>query len=415
MAGWIEIIMELMQLPSLNLNIKSSDGSTALHFLVNIVPGAEEEALYRAVLHRMRDLGTDLDAINYSGDAPLHVACTRANVVAMRFLLEKGADTTIKNGHNQLPIDIARQHDNGDALLRIFRDSEKAVAFNRARAQLQKCHKPPRRTHSFQKEQSERMEQELLAAERKLEFLVWREGVLDNEEFLSERSCCRALVEVETLRQRMVKLMEERCDQLRSAVEREHRTELARIEHERQRVRDEAASLRRLHATTDMIFALGGSDGWTQLESTERFDAELNEWRVVPAAALSCGRWAGAAASFRHFLYVVGGSDGTTRLSSLERFNTRTGFWTRHPPMPSPRYNIGTVCISGEFLMVVGGHDGYKALRECIMFDLKRERWVEVEAMCARRMAPGVCVLEDEFVFAVGGNDGNVSLSSVER
>ena len=91
------------------------------------------------------------------------------------------------------------------------------------------------------------------------------------------------------------------------------------------------------------MIALGGSDGWCQLSSTERYDFTTHTWQELPRCAMSTRRWAAAACAHRHVLYVLGGSDGGTRLASVEKFNTRSGLWTTLSPLPSARYNFGYV------------------------------------------------------------------------
>ncbi|MEQ2162484.1 hypothetical protein GOODEAATRI_020232, partial [Goodea atripinnis] len=53
--------------------------------------------------------GCDVNSQSYSGNTALHIACGRGQVDTVRLLLKSGADSSLKNYHNDTPItDVLR-------------------------------------------------------------------------------------------------------------------------------------------------------------------------------------------------------------------------------------------------------------------------------------------------------------------
>jgi ankyrin repeat protein len=99
---------------------KMPNGTTVLHFVAGIgwrngspvAPsydqGSEEEAV--ETIDYMLELGLELEAVNDSGDTPLHSAISgRGSQVIVAHLLERGADLNIENGRGQTPQAIAER------------------------------------------------------------------------------------------------------------------------------------------------------------------------------------------------------------------------------------------------------------------------------------------------------------------
>lgn len=66
------------------------------------------------------------------------------------------------------------------------------------------------------------------------------------------------------------------------------------------------------------LYAIGGSDGQTPLNTVERFDPRSNKWTIV--APMSTRRKHLGCAVFNNFIYAVGGRDDCMELSSAERY-----------------------------------------------------------------------------------------------
>ena len=52
--------------------------------------------------------GCDANGQSYSGNTALHAACGRGQVDTVRLLLKSGADSSLKNYHNDTPVMVAK-------------------------------------------------------------------------------------------------------------------------------------------------------------------------------------------------------------------------------------------------------------------------------------------------------------------
>ena len=68
----------------------------------------------------------------------------------------------------------------------------------------------------------------------------------------------------------------------------------------------------------DLLYAVGGHDGTSYLNSIERYDPQTNQWSAEVAPTSSCRTSVGVAV-LDGFLYAVGGQDGVSCLNHVER------------------------------------------------------------------------------------------------
>ncbi|KAJ3583109.1 hypothetical protein NHX12_034454 [Muraenolepis orangiensis] len=135
------------------------------------------------------------------------------------------------------------------------------------------------------------------------------------------------------------------------------------------------------------IFAMGGYDGHTRLNSVERYEPDSNQWSLV--ASMHEHRSDASASTLGN---MVGGFDGESRLSSAEAYSPATGAWRPVPSMISARGNFG-LAVLGELLYVVGGHDGLSTTFNIKRYDDEAERWSSVRDMTVSRSELSCCVV----------------------
>lgn len=90
------------------------------------------------------------------------------------------------------------------------------------------------------------------------------------------------------------------------------------------------------------LYAIGGSDGQSPLNTVERYDPRQNKWSQV--SPMSTRRKHLGCAVFNNLIYAVGGRDDCMELSSAERYNPHTNSWSPIVAMTSRR--SGVSCIS---------------------------------------------------------------------
>ncbi|XP_058010559.1 kelch-like protein 4 isoform X2 [Ahaetulla prasina] len=164
------------------------------------------------------------------------------------------------------------------------------------------------------------------------------------------------------------------------------------------------------------MYAVGGHDGWSYLNTVERWDPQARQWNYV--ASMSTPRSTVGVAALNSKLYAVGGRDGSSCLKSMECFDPHTNKWSICNPMSKRRGGVGVATYNG-FLYAVGGHDAPASnhcsrLSDCVeRYDPKTDTWTTVAPLSVPRDAVGICTLGDR-LYAVGGYDGHTYLNTVE-
>lgn len=67
-----------------------------------------ESHLCQLLLFFLLQSGCDVNIQSYSGNTALHGACGRGQVDTVRLLLKSGADSSLKNYHNDTPVMVAK-------------------------------------------------------------------------------------------------------------------------------------------------------------------------------------------------------------------------------------------------------------------------------------------------------------------
>ena len=111
----------------------------------------------------------------------------------------------------------------------------------------------------------------------------------------------------------------------------------------------------------------------------------------------------------------MGGNDGWSFLNTVERWDPQFRSWNFVAPMNTPRSTHGVVAFNSK-IFAVGGRDVSSCLRSVECFDPHFNRWTQMANLNKRRGMPGVAVFQDS-IFAVGGHDtpGTVPIGSILR
>uniref|UniRef100_A0A3Q3MCI4 Kelch-like protein 20 n=1 Tax=Mastacembelus armatus TaxID=205130 RepID=A0A3Q3MCI4_9TELE len=120
------------------------------------------------------------------------------------------------------------------------------------------------------------------------------------------------------------------------------------------------------------LYAVGGSDGTSPLNTVERYNPQENRWHTV--SPMGTRRKHLGCAVYQDMIYSVGGRDDTTELSSAERYNPRTNQWSPVVAMTSRRSGVGLAVVNGQ-LMAVGGFDGTTYLKTIEVYDPDANTW----------------------------------------
>jgi serine/threonine protein kinase/N-acetylneuraminic acid mutarotase len=161
----------------------------------------------------------------------------------------------------------------------------------------------------------------------------------------------------------------------------------------------------------DRIIVTGGVDADGKLlNSTEIFDG--NSWTL--GAPMPTPRQLLGATSDGKLVYAVGGTNGTTDLAAVEAYDPAADTWTPMPALSKGRSDFG-VAVTDARLVAVGGTSSGEVLKSVAALDLTTATWTELPDMGVARHGLAVAAVR-ETVYAVGGStafaDGQVTTTA---
>jgi serine/threonine protein kinase/N-acetylneuraminic acid mutarotase len=142
-----------------------------------------------------------------------------------------------------------------------------------------------------------------------------------------------------------------------------------------------------------------GADG-KLLNTTEIFDG--TSWKL--GAPIPTPRQMLAAASDDKLVYAVGGSDGTSELAAVEAYDPAADKWATLPEVPGARSDLGLAETDGR-LVVVGGIAGGQAVKSVVALDLATQSWNGLPDLGTARHGMAVAGV-GKTVYVVGGSTG---------
>lgn len=125
----------------------------------------------------------------------------------------------------------------------------------------------------------------------------------------------------------------------------------------------------------EIVFAAGGWCSGDAIASVEMFDPHnpRNEWKLV--ANLHKRRCGVGVAVLNGQLYAIGGHDGNSYLNSVERYDPLTNQWYMDvAPTTSCRTSVG-VAVLNSYLYAIGGQDGVSCLNFVEKYDYQTNKW----------------------------------------
>ena len=112
--------------------------------------------------------------------------------------------------------------------------------------------------------------------------------------------------------------------------------------------------------SNEVMYAVGGWCSGDAIAMVECFSISSAQWKVVaPMSKRRCGV---GVAMLGDFLYAIGGHDGSSYLNSVERYDPKTNQWSSSvAAAPTCRTSIG-VGVVNDIIYAIGGQDGVSCL-----------------------------------------------------
>ena len=151
----------------------------------------------------------------------------------------------------------------------------------------------------------------------------------------------------------------------------------------------------------DRIIVTGGvgADG-NLVNTTEVFDG--TSWK--PGAPIPTPRQMLGAASDGKVVYALGGSNGTSDLATVERYDPAADTWTGLTELPGRRSDFGVANADGR-LVLVGGISQGQVLKSVVALDLATQSWNGLPDLGTPRHGMAVAGVGKN-IYAIGGANG---------
>ncbi|EAS03065.2 kelch motif protein (macronuclear) [Tetrahymena thermophila SB210] len=165
----------------------------------------------------------------------------------------------------------------------------------------------------------------------------------------------------------------------------------------------------------DMIYVVGGNDGYGILDTMEVYDFVLKQVRPYPKMLEKRDELA-VTQGLDGKIYAIGGFGGeyNTCLNSAERYNPIYQRWEKIAPLNIPRRALSAVTLP-DGIYAIGGFDGNNYINSVEKYDEQLDRWTYVSSMRYSRCTSSAIVSQNnQHIYVLGGFD-NGPLDSVER
>eukprot|EP01063_Lacrimia_lanifica_P009352 TRINITY_DN16341_c0_g1_i1.p2 TRINITY_DN16341_c0_g1~~TRINITY_DN16341_c0_g1_i1.p2 ORF type:complete len:371 (+),score=125.72 TRINITY_DN16341_c0_g1_i1:133-1245(+) len=161
------------------------------------------------------------------------------------------------------------------------------------------------------------------------------------------------------------------------------------------------------------VFAVGGWDGYEELQTAEIYTPAHDEWLPLPKMRTRRSHVGCAVVDRR--IYVVGGRDGNTRLATGEVYDPFAEVWTDLPSMVTQRSSLALRSV-GKYLFAFGGYNGKDEHRSNEAYNTVTREWAPIAPLPAKRSQMASAAL-DEHVYLLGGcrNQGKEILNEAHR
>lgn len=163
-------------------------------------------------------------------------------------------------------------------------------------------------------------------------------------------------------------------------------------------------------ALNGKIYCIGGWNGQAGIRQCDVYCPETDKWTSI--APLNTGRCQAGVFAFNNKIWVVGGSDAWNCLGTVETYDPEANQWSFSAPLLTARRGCGVAELNGR-LYCVGGSDGNQSLKSTEYFDEEIQSWVLGPSLSIARSIVSVVVVQNR-LYAIGGFSGKKFLNTIE-
>ncbi|XP_067881949.1 kelch-like protein 20 isoform X3 [Heterodontus francisci] len=153
------------------------------------------------------------------------------------------------------------------------------------------------------------------------------------------------------------------------------------------------------------VFAVGGWEGSSRLDSVECYNLHTNTWHFLESMKMAVT--SPAVVAFHGLLYVAGGAvleDGDG-MDLVQVYNPKINAWSEVAPMQIPRSGSAACVLQGKIYVIGGWHASTENTDKVEQYDPETNVWKMCAPMNERRYRPGVAVIDGK-IYVLGGEEG---------
>ncbi|XP_036945433.1 kelch-like protein diablo isoform X1 [Acanthopagrus latus] len=153
------------------------------------------------------------------------------------------------------------------------------------------------------------------------------------------------------------------------------------------------------------VYAVGGWEGRSRLDSVECYNPHTNSWQFTESVKMAVT--SPAVVALDGLLYVTGGAvledgDGT---DLAQVYNPKTSVWTEVAPMQIARSGSAACTLKGKLYVIGGWHASTENTDKVECYNPKTNQWTMCAPMKERRYRPGAAVVDGK-IYVLGGEEG---------
>ncbi|XP_001943576.1 ring canal kelch homolog isoform X2 [Acyrthosiphon pisum] len=164
----------------------------------------------------------------------------------------------------------------------------------------------------------------------------------------------------------------------------------------------------------DRIYAVGGDNDLTELNTAEVFDVSVKEWQLI--SSMCTERMGPGVGVIDNLLYAVGGYNNGCALKTVECYDPSLDKWTPVAQMSTSRRHHGIGILDGVMYAIGGDcqeHANSVYLKSVEAYTPIANAWSPIADMHLSRYDPSV-VTFNGLLYVMGGSDGSSRLASLE-
>jgi hypothetical protein len=159
-------------------------------------------------------------------------------------------------------------------------------------------------------------------------------------------------------------------------------------------------------AVDGKIYAIGGSNGNSQLDTNEMYDPATNTW--VSKQPMSTARSRFGITVFENKIYVMGGANSSSFTDANEVYDPATDTWTTKTEMPTAVYSCTSAVVDNKIYLL---ENGRSVTIPCLnqIYDTETDTWgigqpIPTRAVGAAAVA-ATGVYAPKRIYVIGGGD----------